>query len=190
MSSRLRRDELAVASSAATVLIDGRIAVNTRKRYETSLKVLRKWWKDSFNRNLSVPVDRDAIVSFFGWLVDTKYKEKPVAVSTLRGYKSALVFLYKESQAVLHVDTNQRLEALLDGYQRRVAAMRLAGEMSATEGKLHLTFEGYRLVGSCILQRAMWSDAVRLALPGTAVEYHGTGGECGIVDDGACELGS
>ena len=144
MSSRQRRSDLAVASSAASVLIDSRIADSTRKRYDTSLKVMKKWWRDSFGRDLTVPVDRDRIVSFFGWLVETKYKDKPVAVSTLRGYKSALVSLYTEAHAVIHADTNLRLESLLVGYTRRVADMKLAGLMPMLEGKLHLTFEGYR----------------------------------------------
>jgi hypothetical protein len=152
MSARQRRVDLATASSAAGALIDGRIATSTKKRYETSIRVMKTFWSEHFPRRFSVPVDRDAIVSFFGWLIDTKYKDKPAAFSTIRLYKSALVSLYKENNLLLSPDTNQRLESLLDGYQRRVADLKLSGKMAIFEGKLHLTFEGYRLLAQALLK--------------------------------------
>ena len=42
------------------------------------MRVMREFWKDHFHRlQLAPPVEVKSIVSFFGWLVDTKYKEKP-----------------------------------------------------------------------------------------------------------------
>ena len=51
----------------------------------------------------------------------------------------------------LDTDTNQQLEMLLVGYQRRVADLKPNGKMPMFEGKLHLTFEGYRLLAHALL---------------------------------------
>jgi hypothetical protein len=152
MSSRQRRDHLASASSAAGVLIEGRIASSTKKRYEASLRVMRSFWTDNYGGRFCIPVNRERIVNFFGWLIDTKYKDKPAASSTIRGYKSALVSLYKERSLQLEPDINQRLESLLVGYQRRVAELKMSGKMAIFEGKLHLTFEGYRVLARALLK--------------------------------------
>ena len=40
---------------------------------------------------------------------------------------------------------------LLVGYQRRVADLKPNGKMPMFEGKLHLTFEGYRLLAHALL---------------------------------------
>jgi hypothetical protein len=151
MSARLqRRAELDSASLAAEALIDGRIATSTKKRYLTAIRVMQEYWTAQLGRTFAVPVDKDTIVSFFGWLIETKYKEKPAAFSTIRLYKSALASLYKERSIILHPDTNQRLESLLNGYSRRIAELRMTGRMAVFEGKLHLTFEGYRLLAGAL----------------------------------------
>ena len=154
-SARQRRADLASASSAAGVLIGSRVSDSTKKRYEASMRVMREFWRDHFPRlQLAPPVEVKSIVSFFGWLVDTKYKEKPPAFSTIRGYKSALVHMYKEQGMSLPPDMDLQLESLLDGYKRRVANLKLSGKMAIFEGKLYLTFEGYRLLARALM-RAM-----------------------------------
>ena len=56
------------------------------------------------------------------------------------------MWYYKEHGLSIPADINQRVEMVLDGYQRKVAGMKLDGKMPVFEGKLHLTFEGYRLL--------------------------------------------
>ena len=93
MPPRQRREDLSSASSAAEALIDNRISSNTKKRYETSLGVMKSFWDENYNGRFCVPVNKDRILSFFSWLIDTKYKDRPAASSTIRGYKSALASL-------------------------------------------------------------------------------------------------
>jgi hypothetical protein len=153
MPTRRRRADLASASSAAEVLIAGRLAVSTVKRYAASMKVLQQFWSEHYPRSqLAPPLEMESIVNFFGWLIDTKYKENPPAFSTIRGYKSAVVYLYKEQGMTLQPDIDLQLESLLDGYKRRVADLKLSGRMPIFEGKLHLTFEGYRSLARALMK--------------------------------------
>ena len=115
---------------------------------------MKSFWDDNYNGRWCIPVNKERIINFFGWLINSKYKDKPAAISTIRGYKSALVSLYKERDMQMEEETNQRLESLLVGYQRRVADLKLNGKMAMFEGKLHLTFEGYRLLARALLSAA------------------------------------
>lgn len=92
------------------------------------------------------------IHSFFGWLIDIKHKDKPVAFSTVRQYKSALVWYYKEHKLIFQPEISQGLETLLNGYKRRVSDHKLAGKMPVFEGKYHLTFDRYSLLASALLK--------------------------------------
>jgi hypothetical protein len=145
-----RRADRAASSAAAASLIDERIAPSTKKRYAASLKVLEEYWREQIGRRFAVPVATEAIVNFFGWLVETKYKDKPPAFSTIRLYKSALLSLYKERKLMFSPEAHQRVETVLDGYKRRVAQYKLDGKMAIHEGKLPLTFDGYRLLARAL----------------------------------------
>jgi hypothetical protein len=112
------------ASSAAGALIDGRIAPSTKHKYEALITTMGDFWLKEHGCALTVPVEKNAIVTFFGWLITVKYKRKPAAVSTIRLYKSALVWLYKEHELFVQPEVNQALEALMSGYERKVANLK------------------------------------------------------------------
>ena len=100
----------------------------------------------------TVPVKLPDILSFFGWLVDTHFKEKNAAISTIRLYKSALLWYYKEQKLIMDPLVNQGIETLLKGYQRRVADRKSRGEMPTFEGKYHLTYDGYCLLATALFK--------------------------------------
>ena len=134
---------LSSATSAANALIDARVVKGTKRQYNSKLTLINAYFTDNLGYALTVPVELAAILGFFGWLIDIKHKEKPAAFSTVRGYKSALVWFYKEKKAILLPETDQGIETLLNGYKRKVADFKLAGKMPVFEGKHHLTYEGY-----------------------------------------------
>lgn len=95
----------------------------------------------------SLPLDRNHVLNFFASLVEIQNK----AVSTVRGYKSAIVWYYKEQEQLLSVELDTAMENFLSDYKRKVSDLKLKGEMAVFEGKHHLTFRGYVLLAEKLL---------------------------------------
>lgn len=141
---------LSVASSSADALISGRVVAGTKKAYQSTMQRIQTWYTQN-NLDFRLPVKRDEIKSFFGALTDT---DPPLSVSTVKGYKSALVWYYKEHGMVLDPETNQQLQTLMKGYKRKVATLKLDGKMAVFEGKHHLSFQAY-----CVLAKHLLSSS-------------------------------
>jgi len=41
------------------------------------MKVLKQYWRDHHGRDFPIPARTDALVNFYAWLTDVKYKDKP-----------------------------------------------------------------------------------------------------------------
>jgi hypothetical protein len=140
---------LSSASSSAEALIGGRVVKATKQLYAGKIAGIEQFYTQH-HLNFTLPLQLSDILSFFGWLIDTKHKTKPLAFSSVRQYKSALVWHYKEKRVTMEPEVNQQMETLLNGYKRKVSDMKLQGKMPVFEGKYHLTFEGY-----CVLARLL-----------------------------------
>jgi hypothetical protein len=138
------------AASSAKALIGARVVSSTKAAYQSKINLIKQFYIDHLLCDLSLPVQQDQIHSFFGWLIDTKHQAKPAAFSTVRQYKSALVWYYKEQKLIIQPEIDQGLETLLNGYKRRVSDHKLAGRMPVFEGKYHLTFDGYTLLARAL----------------------------------------
>jgi hypothetical protein len=121
--------------SAADVLIGGRIVSRTKQQYEGKIKAIARYYTEQLSREFVVPAQRDDILAFFGWLIDEKHKDEPLAISSVKMYKSALKWFYKEHRVVMSPEINQELDTLMKGYQRRVSEFKLDGKMPVFEGK-------------------------------------------------------
>jgi hypothetical protein len=144
--------------SSADALIGGRIVTRTKQQYEGKIKVINTYYTEHLAQAFAVPVQRDDILGFFGWLIDKKHKDKPVAVSTVMGYKSALKWYYKERKVIMTPEVDQELDSVLKGYTRRVSGLKLDGKMAVFEGKYHLPFEGYRVLATLLFQYAHFNE--------------------------------
>jgi hypothetical protein len=138
--------------SAADALIGGRVVMRTRQQYEGKIRAMQRYYTDELGREFDVPVVRDDILAFFGWLIDVKHKEDPLSISSVKQYKSALKWHYKERRLIIDPEMNQELDTLLRGYQRRVSELKLDGKMPVFEGKYHLPFEGYRTLAALLFR--------------------------------------
>ena len=148
----------ASAASAADALINARVVASTRNNYKGRLKQIRDFYITHLHHaDLVLPVYPKEIQSFFGWLTETKHKDKPAAFSTVRSYKSALVWLYKEQKLLIDPLVDQGLETLLKGYRRKVADLKLEGKMSIFEGRYHLTYDGYCLIANALFKSEPFS---------------------------------
>ena len=146
------------ASDAADALIDARVVASTKASYKGRLKLIRQFYVSDLRRpDLTLPVQLSDIQSFFGWLIDIRNKDKPPAFSTVRAYKSALVWYYKEHKLIIDPLIDQGLETLLRGYRRRVANLKLEGKMSVFEGRYHLTYDGYGLLATALYKTQPFS---------------------------------
>jgi hypothetical protein len=75
-----------------------------------------------------------------------KNKSDPIKVSTLRGYKSALSWMYHNQKLKLESTLDSQIESLIRGYERTVADLKLSGDMAIQEGKEALSFTAYRMI--------------------------------------------
>jgi hypothetical protein len=163
---------LSSASSAAVALIDARVVKDTKRQYQNKLKHIDQFVSSTYGRGLTVPIDLDVILNFFGWLIEVKHKEKPAAFSTVRQYKSALVWLYKEKKVVFQPEVDQGVETLLKGYKRKVSSLKLAGKMPIFEGKHHLTYEGYRNLALALLTAQPFTSSTLFGWPYLVLQWN------------------
>lgn len=136
--------------SAADVLIGRRIVPRTKQQYQSKIRSIVRYYNDHLSCEFSVPVERDHILAFFGWLIEDKHKDEPLAISSVKGYKSALKWWYEEHRLIIDPAVNQELDTLLKGYQRKVSELKLEGKMPVFQGKYRLTFDGYRTLASLL----------------------------------------
>jgi hypothetical protein len=142
---------LSSASSSADALIGGRVVMATKQQYEGKIRAIQHFYAQQ-DIEFKLPLQLHEIRAFFGWLIDGKQKDKPLAFSSVRSYKSALVWYYKEHKFIIQPDVDQELEKLLNGYKRRVSDFKLDGKMPVFEGKYHLTFEGFRVLAARLME--------------------------------------
>ena len=98
---------------SADVLIGERIVPRTKRQYEANIRAISKLYTERLLHPFTVPVPRDDILAFFGWLIDQKHKDKPLAVSSVTLYKSALKWYYKEHKCMMSPEVNQELTNVL-----------------------------------------------------------------------------
>jgi hypothetical protein len=66
-----------------------------------------------------------------------------IASNTMQGYKSALVWYYKEKKVDFPVSLGQTIDNFITGYKKQIADKKLNGVMKTSEGKLPLSFTSY-----------------------------------------------
>jgi hypothetical protein len=66
-----------------------------------------------------------------------------ISESCMQGYKSALLWLYAESNVIMDKTTDFWLNNFIVGYKKTIATKKEKGVMSITEGKSPLSFVGY-----------------------------------------------
>jgi hypothetical protein len=129
-------------SLAATAMVQGRVVVKTKRSYLSKIKAMTKFFQRQ-SIPFVLPLPTQPTLDFFGSLICS---DQHKAFSTIRGYKSALSWYYKEQTQIIDPTLNLSLENFLQGYKRKVSDLKQTGQMSVFEGKHHLTFHGYCLI--------------------------------------------
>ncbi len=99
-----------------------------------------------------IPLEKNIILSFFGTIAEAAQcraegtvnggRDEPFSVSTIVGYRSALLDYYKSREINLGDDVAIALHNFMDGYENIVSGLRKDGKMKICEGKKPLSFEG------------------------------------------------
>jgi hypothetical protein len=89
------------ARTAAQSMVDGRIVINTKNKYQSCINRLRKWY-ELHGKLFILPLQMEDVMTYFGSLIiPDPNKEKPPAFSSVQLHKSALVWYYKQQQIVI-----------------------------------------------------------------------------------------
>ena len=60
--------------SAADTLIGERVVARTKQAYGAKIKTIANYYSERLQQPFTVPVQRDHILQFFGWLINEKHK--------------------------------------------------------------------------------------------------------------------
>ena len=136
----------------------------TKQNYRSKINIVVKWMKQNYptavdrNTQLLIPTPKEAVLQFFGHLslkaaVLSKAKDDevadlptPMSVSGIRGYRSALVDMYRTKSKKLDPKLDMELNSMLDGYEKAICELKQRGRMQINEGKRHLKWSGYGLL--------------------------------------------
>jgi hypothetical protein len=129
-------------------MADSQIREKTKKAYAGSSRKMKAWFEQQGLTFNNPPFNTDHVLAFFGSL--TEQTPTPAA-STLEGFRSALLYLYKKDLVVIDPTLIARLGQLMSGYKRTISDKKQSGDMKTFEGKHHITFSGYQLLANTLM---------------------------------------
>jgi hypothetical protein len=158
-------------SETALLMQSKRTNDGTKRNYKSKLNVMKIWMMQHHptaiksNNELSIPVPKKAVIEFFGELSakaavlsvarDQEVADlpTPMSASTIKGYRSALVDLYRDNQKELDKKRDLELMNIINGYEKVINELKQRGRMSISEGRRHLKWSGYILLAEKFMSR-------------------------------------
>ncbi|KAK1934611.1 hypothetical protein P3T76_011220 [Phytophthora citrophthora] len=156
-----RLDEADVMQS----LQSKRTKTSTKKTYSSKITTLISWLKahrpntvDESSNAMCLPLPKDVIMAFFGHICSAAQacdqdnmassvaSSTPLAVSTVWGFRSALVDVYRKQNVLWDSKIDDALCSALEGYEKTINDLKKRGLMKVNEGKHQLTMSGFELV--------------------------------------------
>lgn len=97
---------------------------------------------------IAEPHDDEMETNDHGVAVDDIFASGKATMSSscMQGYKSAMLWLYRENKVIMEPAVQQRLSDIVEGYVKIVADKKSKGIMKISEGKSPLSFAGYNEV--------------------------------------------
>jgi hypothetical protein len=152
------------ATNVAQKLKSKRTNSSTKQTYKSKINVMMDWLVVNFPESVDVeqnviqiPLQKEVVLNFFGHICsraslrdeqETPLPDDspPLSASCVKGYRSALVDLYRSAEIELDPALNTELKVLLDGYDKIVNDLKRRGLMKINEGKRHLKCSGYSML--------------------------------------------
>ena len=105
-------------------------------------------------------LDGQALKCFSGYIC-RKHDNEGSAVEPVQyfsydhcnGYRSAIIYLYRQHQTSMSEDCRQIIKEFFEGYERKIATLKQMGEMNLIEGKQPLSFAEYRYLAELTLSK-------------------------------------
>ena len=165
--------ESAASASAleAMAVIDNMHAKSTKNQYRCKFKHFFTWITTRFPqarhglesipdelgkyRKLLSRVDENMALDFFGHIrkkrkrgSSTEYLDPPQFqhFEHVSGYNSAIKYYYRKCKIHIPESVDESISAFLGGYKRDCGDMKQNGDMELAEGKMPLSFAGYRFL--------------------------------------------
>lgn len=139
---------------------EGMVVEGSRIQYMQKIKHVVQWLKDhpthhnivegdDININLCTP---EVLTELFGHV--SKKKDRitrdviiPIQYNSyelVNGYRSALMYYAKATSQTFSAEAMGRVSNTIAGYKRKIQDLKQHGEMSLSEGKAPMNFQGYR----------------------------------------------
>jgi hypothetical protein len=193
----LRTDENEETSrEVANAMEDRRTSDRTKQNYKSKIKMMTAWMALRFPQNvdidgnLTIPLPKAAVIRFFSHLCSAAHAlskrgddetevtedQVPLSVSHVKGFRSALVDLYKKANRKhdFNREIDQSLKKVLDGYEKTINDLKKDGLMDINEGKRHLKSDGYGLLARKLMIRLPNKETDRIEMdPQKSSKAHG-----------------
>jgi hypothetical protein len=159
----------------AEAIMDGRKCQNTKQQYKRKYEHFRKWMKEKYplcflEDGLTVDlgrIEKSHFLDFFGHICKKKSSSggylSPIQYQSFQhvsGYKSAIKDHFGNMDHNLKDEIEKFLKNFFGGYMRKIANLKQDGEMSIVEGKMPLSFRGYKFLA----EKAIMSHSICLIL--------------------------
>lgn len=157
-------EEIQAASSAVQ---RRRTSDSTKANYQSKVSQFIAWYQiehptQVVNGNLVLPLSNESVIQFFSYKgmagsnrmhlrskkdLTEATRAEPLAPSTLTGYRTALLDLYRDTLKVsLPDELDQELKKYLEGYEKICNDLKKKGLMKLNAGKRELRRDGYVLL--------------------------------------------
>ena len=160
--ARKQKTNVRDALDVGEALEGERTVVGSKGTYRSKVAVMSRYMEEHFphcveNGVVAIPADSTAIQAFFGSIckaahdlnaigVINEHTVTPMSVSSVKGYRSALVDLYTLKHQVLDKEMDKMLKTRLDGYEKLYNKLKKRGLVKITEGKSPLQSGGYLIL--------------------------------------------
>jgi hypothetical protein len=155
-------EELLQGERAASRIASQRIVDKTKKIYKGRINRLKGWLSENQaevlneDGSIKVPIPTKTVMAFLGFVSNDNgnNSDHVLSVSSLGGYRSAIVDLYKQAGMRLSTELDIETKTFMAGYKRHVAQKKQQGIMSVSEGRQPVSFPGYRLMAKKFMMNA------------------------------------
>lgn len=156
-----------------------RTSAGTKGTYGSKVKKAIEWFKEHRPHCLSsqktefvLPIPCKELKEFFGHLCSAAHEreklksaeeitaemEDPSSSSTVVGYRSAIMDLYRTAKIEMDATTKLELGMLLDGYDKLLTSLKRRGLMKISEGKRPISGSGYSMLAEKFMKRTPHRD--------------------------------
>lgn len=190
MSTKQSRKRKSSATASAPVedgaevaaqLKDMKTSKGTKQSYAGKMKAVIAWCEvnqpealEPDKSKIKLPMSTPHLVSFFEHLCNdgvkrgalkssediTEDMDVPLSVSTVQGYRSAIVDRHNSVTPKLPFDADGELAQMLDGYEKLINQLKQRGLMNISEGKRPISGSGYGMIAEKFMKAKVDKDTL------------------------------